>query len=77
MKILSYRQLQQRLRAQDPRFEFIKTKGKGSHRTIAHPDIDGRQVRITVPVHREGADVDPNYLAMLRRRFNLPKGVID
>ena len=74
MKIISYRQLQRRLKAHDPRFEFHKEWGKGSHRGIAHPDVDGQRVVITVPVHREGEDIQKQYLSLLAKGFKLPKG---
>ena len=77
MKVLSYRQLQQRLKAHDPRFQFRKGRGKGSHRVIVHPDIDGKRVLVPLPVHREGADVKKRYLPLIRRQFNLPPGFFD
>lgn len=77
MKTLSYRQLQKRLKAHDSRFQFLDSKGKGSHRAIVHPDIDGQQVLFTLPVHGEGADIKKHYIPPLRRIFKLPKDFFD
>ena len=77
MKILSYRELQKRLAAHDARFQFYKGKGKGSHRGIAHPDIGGKRVAFTIPVHGEGRDIKTPYLSKLKRNFNLPADIFD
>lgn len=65
MKTPSFRQLRRMLTAHDSRFEFYTRKGKGSHRTIAHPDIHGEEVSLILPVHGEGADVQTPYLRKL------------
>ena len=77
MKILSYRELRKRLAAHDARFEFHEGKGKGSHRGIVHPDISGKRVTFTVPVHGEGSDVKRPFLSSIKRKFNLPADIFD
>ncbi len=59
------------LRAHDPRFEIYSNRGKGSHRMIYHPDVNGRAASIPMPFHK-GKDVKPGILRSIIRRFNLP-----
>lgn len=77
MRAVSFRQLRKMLISHDPRFEFYKNKGKGSHRAIEHPDISGRRVAFPIPVHREGDDIKTPYLSKIMRNFKLPKGFFD
>jgi predicted RNA binding protein YcfA (HicA-like mRNA interferase family) len=56
----------------DSKFVFYSSKGKGSHRMIEHPDIDGKRACIPIPFHK-GKDVSPGVLNSIIRRFGLPK----
>jgi predicted RNA binding protein YcfA (HicA-like mRNA interferase family) len=60
------------LTAYDRRFEFYSCKGKGSHRMIEHPDIEGKRASMPLPYHK-GKDVRPGVLNSIIRRFNLPR----
>ena len=60
------------LTAHDRRFVFYSCKGKGSHRMIEHPDIDGKRASIPLPYHK-GKDVSLGVLISIIRRFDLPK----
>ena len=77
MKSLRWRDLKKILRAHDDRFLFFvgKGSGKGSHRAIEHPDIDGKRVAFTVPVHDDGAEIKTPYKSKIRRNFKLPKDI--
>lgn len=77
MKSLSYRELRKILRDYDDQFEFYKRKGKGSHRAIEHPDIDGERICQIIPCHNEGADILAPYLTQTKRKFKLPKDIFD
>lgn len=59
------------LRNHDRRFEIWFHRGKGSHRIIYHPDIDGKKVSYPIPYHR-GHDMKKGYLKEIIKRFNLP-----
>ena len=60
------------LMAHDSQFEFYACKGKGSHRMIEHPSIEGKRACIPLPYHK-GKDVSPGVLNSIIRRFGLPK----
>ena len=76
MRADTFRTLRRRLRSHDRRFE-TSTRGKGSHRTIHHPDVNGRPASFTVPCHDEGSEVKRPYLVGIRRRFALPDDFFD
>jgi predicted RNA binding protein YcfA (HicA-like mRNA interferase family) len=57
------------LHKRDKRFEFYM--GKGSHRIIWHPDIQGQARSISIPYHK-GRDILPCYLKDIIKRFELP-----
>ena len=77
MKSITFRELRKILARHDPRFEFFRRRGKGSHRAIEHPDIDGERVIFIVPVHGEGAAIKASYLAKIKRNFDLPQDIFD
>lgn len=79
MKSLKWRELREILLAYDRRFSFYSKKGsgKGSHRAIEHPDIDGRRIAFTVPIHGEGDEIKTPYKSKIRRDFKLPKDIFD
>lgn len=72
MKSLKFRELRRKLQRHDKQFKFFENKGKGSHRMIYHPDINGRAVSMPLPCHNEGAEVKKSYYKQIQRRFNLP-----
>lgn len=59
------------LREHDPRFVVLVNRGKGSHRMIYHPNIEGQKRSFPVPYHR-GKEIQRGLLKALIRRFNLP-----
>jgi len=62
------------LREQDAQFQIWANRGKGSHRMIYHPSIDGQPRSCPVPYHK-GHDVKPGILRQIIRRFNLPSDI--
>ena len=72
---LTWRKLTKRLRRHDSRFEFDSVRGKGGHRMIIHPDINGRRVQFPVPVHGEGVDISPYYVDEIIAQFNLDRSI--
>ena len=71
-----YRQLVKILGKYDSRFEFFHAAGKGSHRVIFHPDIDGKPRSYPVKYHGRNTDLSKGVIADLIRRFQLPKGLL-
>ena len=61
-----------RLKEHDERFEFYKQQGKGSHRMIRHPDIDGREASCPIPFHAN-RDISRPVLKSIIRHFKLAK----
>jgi len=57
----------------DGKFQILANKGKGSHRMIYHPDINGKPTSMPLPFH-QGKDVSPGVLNAIIRAFDLPKG---
>ncbi len=72
-----FREVAQRLREHDPRFEFRQNRGKGSERMIYHPDIGGRSESIPLKCHGEGTEIYSGVLRSIIRRFNLPADIFD
>ncbi|MBI2946529.1 MAG: type II toxin-antitoxin system HicA family toxin [Verrucomicrobia bacterium] len=62
------------LREYDSRFEVLANRGKGSHRMIYHPEVNGRAVSMPITYHK-GRDVGKGLLRAIIRRFNLPPGI--
>ncbi len=75
-RTLTFRQVRKRLTKHDRRFEFWERRGKGSHRIIYHPDIDGRPVSFPVKCHGEGTELRRGVLVAITRRFKLPRSVL-
>lgn len=64
------------LRTYDSRFEVHVRRGKGSHRMIYHPDIDGDPASFPVKYHGESTELRKGMISAIIRRFELPKGVL-
>lgn len=62
------------LREHDSRFQILVNRGKGSHRMIYHPNIDGHPRSCPVTYHK-GRDVGKGLLKAIIRRFNLPANI--
>ncbi len=75
-RTLTFRQVRKRLTKYDRRFEFWERRGKGSHRIIYHPDIDGRPASFPVKCHGEGTELRRGVLGAITRRFKLPREVL-
>lgn len=71
-KTYKYREVLKKLKAHDKRFQEHKRRGKGSHRMLYHPDVQGAPASYPMVCHSEGDDVKPAYLAAIVRRFSLP-----
>lgn len=67
----TFRTLQKKLRQIDPRFEINEKRGKGSERTIYHPDIDGRPESYPIKCHGENTEIRKGTLSAIKRRFKL------
>jgi len=79
MRVLSkrkrykYREVIKKLKKHDRRFEEYVKDGKGSHRTIYHPDINGEPKSYPLKCHGENTELSYGYLDGMIRRFNLPE----
>ena len=75
-KSYSYRELVKALRNHDSRFYEDKKQGKGSHRVIHHPDVNGRPELYSLKCHGEGDEVRKGHITAIRRRFELPNDLL-
>ena len=67
-------ELRKILRRYDRRFNLDKKGGKGSHRTIRHPDF---KKPYTVPCPRgDKSVISKVYLNRIKKRFNLPDDLL-
>ena len=46
-----YREVERRLKQHDSRFQIFVTRGRGSHRMVFHPDINGKRRSYPLPFH--------------------------
>ena len=76
LKPYKYKRLLKKLRDYDPRFEVYVRKGKGSHRMLYHPDINGEPKSFPLKCHGEGTEISVGYIKGIIRRFNLPDGIL-
>ena len=60
------------LRTHDARFQILERRGKGSHRMIFHPDVNGRPASMPLTWHK-GRDIGKGLLQAVIRRFGLPR----
>lgn len=77
MKWREYGFVVAKLRAYDGRFEIHTRRGKGSHRMIVHPDIDGNMRHYPLPYHGPKTPVAWGMLKDLIRIFQLPSDIFD
>lgn len=68
----SYQDIVRKLKALDARFQVFEHRGKGSHRMIYHPDINGEERSFPLPFHGNKTWIGPKMCAALKRRFALP-----
>ncbi len=66
-----YREDVKALRKHAKKFEFWNKRGKGSHRIIYHPDINGRPQSFPLVCLGEGTEIRQEYLAGIISRFGL------
>ena len=71
-KTYSVDELFKLLKKYDEKFEFYTNKGKGSHRTIYHPAINGEEKSFPIKYHGGSTDVRQGTLSAIKRRFGLP-----
>jgi len=64
------------LREHDARFMIFTNRGKGSHRMVFHPDVQGQRRSFPLPYHR-GREIQRGLLKALIRRFDLPANLFD
>ncbi len=77
MRVREYRKIVAILREHDSRFEFFRDRGKGSHRMIFHPDIDGRKRHYPLPYRGEKTPIESGYQKKMIRMFELPPDIFD
>jgi len=75
-KVYTYRELVKKLRKYDKQFEVYSSRGKGSERVLYHPNINGRPESYPIKCHGEGTEIRAGHISAIKRRFNLPKGVL-
>lgn len=71
-----YRDLVKVLKKYDRRFEFHERRGKGSHRMIFHPDVDGSPQSFPVKHHGGNTELRKGVISAIIRRFNLPPDLL-
>ena len=71
-----YRELVRILKDFDARFQFIARRGKGSHRMVYHPSIDGRAESFPLKCHGENTELSKGVIGDLVRRFKLPSDLL-
>lgn len=76
-KPVRYKKLIRALRRQDSRFQVLPRRGKGSHRMIVHPDVNGKAESYPLKVHGKNPEIDGCYVRDLKKRFNLPENIFD
>ena len=77
MRRREYRFVVERLRAADSRFEIYVRRGKGSHRMVFHPDVDGAKRHYPLPYHGRKTQIAVGIQKDLIRVFELPEDVFD
>ncbi|MXY52673.1 MAG: type II toxin-antitoxin system HicA family toxin [Gammaproteobacteria bacterium] len=72
-----YRDVVAILQRHDRRFEVHLKRGKGSHRMLMHPDVQGRKRHYPVPYHGAKTPIAPGMLREIVRVFELPEDLFD
>ena len=76
LKPYKFLNLIKKLRKHDPKFEVFEDRGKGSHRMLYQPDINGKAVSFPLICHKNNQEFGKNIIADLIRTFDLPDGVL-
>jgi len=76
-KNLTYTEVVARLKKHDKSFELYIRKGKGSHRTLYHPNVNGRAESYPLKYHGDKTNIGPGHLNAMIRRFKLPRDIFD
>lgn len=72
-----YRYIVGRLRKHDSRFEIHVQRGKGGHRMVFHPDVEGSKRHYPLPYHGSKTRIAPGMQKDLVRIFQLPEDIFD
>ena len=72
-----YRDVVAALKRHDSRFEIHERRGKGSHRMVVHPDVDGRMRHFPLPYHGPKTRIAGGMLRDVVRVFELPADVFE
>lgn len=77
MEWREYRYIVAALRNHDTRFEIHTRRGKGSHRMVFHPDVEGGKRHYPLPYHGSKTSIAPGMQKDLIRIFQLPADIFD
>lgn len=77
MKHQEYRLIVDRLRKYDSRFKIHTRRGKGSHRMVFHPDVEGNKRQYPLPYHHAKTPIAPGMQKDLIRVFQLPQDIFE
>ena len=77
MERREYRYIIAALRNHDARFEIHTRRGKGSHRMVFHPDVEGGKRHYPLPYHGSKTSIAPGIQKDLIRIFQLPADIFD
>lgn len=77
MRWREYREVVAKLKEHDSRFEIHVRRGRGSHRMVVHPDIDGVKRQYPLPYHGMKTRVPPGMQKDIIRVFQLPADVLE
>ena len=77
MKYREYRLIVDRLHKYDSRFKIHRRHGKGSHRVVSHPDVEGKKRQYPLPYHHPKTTIAPGMQKDLIRIFQLPADIFE
>ena len=72
-----YGKVVKQLRKFDKDFMVYIEKGKGSHRQLFHPNIEGEERAYPLPYHNNKTAIPPFMLNAIIRKFQLPDDIFD
>ena len=75
MPSTEYRAIVATLKKYDRRFQIYKQRGKGSHRMVFHPNVEGHRRHYPLPYHGPKTRIGPGYQKDLIRIFELPSDI--